>query len=182
MDQDSPPPLTAARPPETREGLLARMEAAGIGTRTVGHAAHFTAADGREVRATMPGAHSKNLFLKLRNPGPAPFLLLVLEQGRQVSVNAMTRLLGAGRGQFAEPHEMFAELGLWPGTVTPFALVNTLPGRVRVAIDRNLAEAGTAWFHPLTNTASTGIAPADLLRFLGDLGHAPEVFDPAATA
>jgi Ala-tRNA(Pro) deacylase len=183
MDSVAPPAipaLTAGRPAETPDGLLARLAAAGISARTVEHPPQHTVAGGEALRAGLPGAHSKNLFLRLRRPDPEPFLLLVLEQHRQVSVNALCRLLNTGRGQFATPEELFAELGVWPGSVTPFGLVNAVPGRVRVAVDEALAQAGTAWFHPLANTASTGLAPAELLRFLRGLGHAAVVFDPAA--
>ncbi|KAA2211437.1 prolyl-tRNA synthetase associated domain-containing protein [Teichococcus oryzae] len=175
------PALTAGRPPETPAGLLDRLAALGIAARTTEHPPQHTVAGGEALRASLPGAHSKNLFLKLRRPDPAPYLLLVLEQDRQVSVNALCRLLGAGRGQFAAPEELFAELGVWPGSVTPFGLVNALPGRVRVAIDRALLEGvELVYFHPLANTATTGLAPEDLLRFLRELGHAVEIFDPEA--
>ncbi len=162
---------------ETPEGLLARLAAAGIEARTVSHPPVFTVAESQALRPDLPGGHSKNLFLR---PAKAegPFLLAVLEEERRVSVNALVRAVGAPRSAFAEAGDLRAQLGAEPGSVTPFGLVNAKPGAVRVVFDRHLMEA-FEWvnFHPLTNTMTTAIRPADLLRFLESLGHAPAVVD-----
>jgi len=155
---------------ETSDGLLARLAAAGITTRTVQHAAVFTVAESRALRGELPGGHSKNLFLREVKSGQ--FCLAVLQEARQVSVNALARAAGWGKVSMADPQALMAMLGVTPGSVTPFALVHAKPGEVRVAIDAALV--GTqrlVWFHPLVNTASTGIHPADLLHFLRGLGH-----------
>ncbi|MBY0336846.1 MAG: prolyl-tRNA synthetase associated domain-containing protein [Acetobacteraceae bacterium] len=159
------------------EELLARLAAAGIETRTVTHPAVFTVAESQALRGELPGGHSKNLFLKPAK-GDGPFCLAVLEEARQVSVNALARAAGWGKVTMASAEELRATLGVEPGSVTPFGLVNAAAGRVRVVLDAALAaHPGLVWFHPLVNTASTGIAPADLLRFLRSLGHAVAVLD-----
>lgn len=156
---------------ETPEGLLARLAAAGIGFRNVEHRAVFTVAESESVRDELPGAHSKNLFLAPAK-GEGPYALAVLEAERKVSVNALARAAGWGKVTMAPAEALLATLGVTPGSVTPFGLVNAPPGSVRVVLDAALAEApGLAWFHPLVNTASTGLRPADLLRFLRGLGH-----------
>jgi len=166
------------RRPETPEGLLARLAGLGIETRTVRHPPLFTVEQSKALRGELPGGHSKNLFLRPAK-GEGPFLLVVLEEDRKVSVNALARALGAGRVSFADAAALMAQLGVEPGAVTPFGMVNAEPGAVRIAIDRALAEApGLVHFHPLTNAATTAIRPADLIRFLRHLGHAPEIFDP----
>lgn len=155
---------------ETTEGLLARLAAAGIATRTVHHPAVFTVAESQALRGELPGGHSKNLFLREVKGGR--LCLAVLEEARQVSVNALARAAGWGKVSMADAGALHATLGVAPGSVTPFGLVNAAPGEVRVALDAALARAeGPVWFHPLVNTASTGIQPADLLRFLRGLGH-----------
>jgi Ala-tRNA(Pro) deacylase len=155
---------------ETQERLLARLEAAGIATRTVHHPAVFTVAESRALRGELPGRHSKNLFLRELKGGK--FCLAVLEEARQVSVNALARAAGWGKVSMADAGALQSTLGVTSGSVTPFGLVNATPGEVRVALDAALARAeGLVWFHPLVNTASTGIRPADLLRFLRGLGH-----------
>lgn len=156
----------------TPEALLDRLSALGVAHRTVAHAAVFTVAESKSLRGALPGAHSKNLFLRRREGG---FALAVLEEHRQVSVNALARLAEWGRVQMGSAEELRAALGVEPGSVTPLALVNASPGSVAVALDAALAGAGTAWFHPLVNTRSTGLAGAELLRVLRAWGHAPQV-------
>jgi Ala-tRNA(Pro) deacylase len=166
--------------PETPEGLLARLDAMGIAHRTVSHPPVFTVEESKAIRPDLPGGHSKNLFLKPQKT-PGPFLLAVLEEDRRVSVNALARALGTPRVGFGSAEELVATLGVEPGSVTPFGLVNAAPGSVRPVFDRHLME-GFEWvnFHPLTNAMTTGIRPGDLLRFLRSLGHEPEMVDPPA--
>jgi Ala-tRNA(Pro) deacylase len=168
--------------PETPEGLLARLAALGIEAETVRHAPVFTVAESKALRGALPGAHTKNLFLAPAK-GEGPFLLVTLEEERTVSVHALARAVGAPRMAMGSAAQLMAALGVPPGAVTPFGLVNAAPGSVRFVIDRALAEApGRIWGHPRANDASTGLRPADLLRFLRHLGHAPEVFDPPPPA
>lgn len=155
---------------ETAEGLLARLAAAGIETRTVHHAAVFTVAESQALRGELPGGHSKNLFLREVKGGQ--LCLAVLEEARQISINALARAAGWGKVSMADPQALLATLGVTPGSVTPFGLVHAKPGEVRVVLDAALVQTlGLVWFHPLVNTASTGIKPMDLLRFLRGLGH-----------
>jgi Ala-tRNA(Pro) deacylase len=160
---------------ETQEGLLARLAALGIEARTVSHPPVFTVEQSKALRPDLPGGHSKNLFLRPAK-GEGAFLLAVLEEDRRVSVNALARAIGAPKVSFADAAALLHHLGVEPGSVTPFGLVNAAPGAVRVVFDQALMEAFD-WvnFHPLTNAMTTAIRPADLLRFLRHLGHAPEV-------
>ncbi len=162
--------------PETPESLLARLDSLGIPTTTRRHPPLHTVAESRALRGDLPGWHVRNLFLKPRQPGP--FLLVTVEEGTPVPINALARHLGAGRVAMAPPEDLMAVLGILPGSVTPLALVNAAPGAVRAVMDRRLM-AGDAPvnLHPLTNEATTAIAPADLLRFLAALGHAVEPVD-----
>ncbi len=166
--------------PETPEGLLARLDALGIETRTVRHPPVFTVAESRALRGGLPGGHSKNLFLKPVK-GAGPFLLAVLDEGRKVSVNALARAAGAGRVEMAPAEALRAALGVEPGSVTPFGLVNAAPGSVRIVIDAALLR-DHEWvhFHPLVNSMTTAIRPADLLRFLEISGHRTAPLDLGA--
>ena len=165
--------------PETPEGLLARLAALGIEARTTRHPPVFTVAESQALRGALPGGHSKNLFLRPAR-GEGPYLLAVLEEERRLSVNALARAAGAGRVEMAPAEALRAVLGVEPGSVTPFGLVNAAPGAVRVVIDAGLLH-GHAWvhFHPLVNSMTTAIRPADLLRFLEGLGHRVEILDLA---
>ncbi|NKE43359.1 prolyl-tRNA synthetase associated domain-containing protein [Roseomonas frigidaquae] len=162
---------------ESPEGLLARLAALGIEAPTVTHPPVFTVAESKALRPSLPGGHVRNLFLKPEKAA-GPFLLAVIEEDRPVKVNALVRALGLPRSGFADADALRAQLGVEPGSVTPFGLVNAAPGAVRAVFDRGLMQ-GFAWIHvhPLTNTMTTAIRPDDLLRFLRDLGHAPELVE-----
>jgi Ala-tRNA(Pro) deacylase len=168
--------------PETPESLLARLAALGIETTTTEHAPVFTVAESQALRGTLPkgddGGHSKNLFLRPAKSGPGPHLLAVLAEDRTLSVNALARAAGAGRVEMAPAEDLRRLLGVEPGSVTPFGMVNAPPGAVRIVLDAGLLrDHGWVHFHPLVNSRTTAIRPADLLRFLESLGHRPEVLE-----
>ncbi len=163
--------------PESPEGLLARLAAAGIAAETRHHHPVFTVAESRVLIDGLPGGHTKNLFLRPAK-GDGPFLLATLEAERQLSINALARLAGIPKVTMASAAELEATLGVTPGSVTPFGLVNAAPGSVRFVMDRHLVHGfDRIWVHPLTNAASTGLAPADLLRFLAGIGHEAALLD-----
>jgi Ala-tRNA(Pro) deacylase len=162
--------------PESPESLLARLEAQGIQTVTRHHPPLHTVAESKTLRGDLPGLHVKNLFLRAKPP--QPFLLVVAEEDTPLSINALARRLGAGRLSMANEQELWDHLGVHPGSVTPLALVNAPPGSVRLVMDHRLLEgSGPVNVHPLTNTATTALHPADLRRFLEALGHHPEPID-----
>ena len=167
---------------ETPESLLARLAALGIEARTTTHPPVFTVAESQALRGTLPGGHSKNLFLRPAKQGPgttrAPHLLAVLQEDRQVSINALARAAGAGRVEMAGAADLLALLGVLPGSVTPFGMVHAPPGAVRIVLDAGLLR-DHEWvhFHPLVNSMTTAIRPEGLLRFLESLGHRPECLE-----
>jgi len=165
--------------PASRADLLARLDAWAIAHRTVDHPAVFTVEESRAIKAEMPGGHSKNLFLKDKK---GALYLAVAHAGTNVDLVGLGKVLGArGRLSFGKPELMTATLGVIPGAVTPFALINdTAKALARVVIDAALMRFPPVWFHPLENTASTAISPGDLVRFVEKCGFAPELRDLAA--
>ena len=154
--------------PATRADLLARLDALGIATTTVEHEPVFTVAESEALHARISGAHTKNLFLRDKK-GQA--VLLTAEAHTAVALKSLHEALGVGRLSFGSPDRLREHLGVEPGSVTPFAILNDTQGRVRMVLDARLREAGTINVHPLTNTATTSIARDDLLRFIEDTGH-----------
>lgn len=171
-------PATA---PMTPDAFLAWLGAIGIAHETIWHDPVFTVAESRAlaIHERLPGAHVKNLFLKDRD---GRFWLATLPEHRRVPIGALARSLGLPRMSFAAAGELMDCLGMTPGSVTPFALVNDAAGRVGFILDAALAAAGRITAHPLTNRATTAIAAADFPRFLQATGHVPLIADLAALA
>ncbi len=148
--------------------------ALGIDTKTMRHPAVFTVEEARALRGDLPGWHSKNLFLKDKK---GQLWLIVCEEDRPVDLKAFRGRTGAAPLSFAKPELLREVLGVEPGAVTPFAVINDRERRVRVVLDASMLLADVLNFHPLVNTATTAIAPADLLAFLGSCGHEPAIID-----
>ncbi|HVI30185.1 prolyl-tRNA synthetase associated domain-containing protein [Hansschlegelia sp.] len=164
----------------TRTELMGYLEALGVETRTIEHPAVFTVAESAELRGRIAGGKSKNLFLKDRK---GRLFLLSAEDDAAIDLKRLHEKLGAqGRLSFASAQQLREVWGVEPGSVTPFGAINDPGGRVTVALDAALMAHDMVNFHPLENTATTAIAPGDLVRFLRATGHEPMVgafADPA---
>lgn len=176
----APPPRPAllddGTTPTTTEALLRRLEELGIRARTVEHPPVFTVEEARRYKGDLPGAHTKNLFLRDK-PGKRMWLMCVMAD-RDVDLRALPPLIGAKpRLSFGSEERLMRYLGITPGAVSPFAIVNDHGGRVHVVLDRALLASDIVNLHPLDNARTTAIAPADLLRFLEAEGHPPAVLD-----
>jgi len=158
--------------PATRQDLFNRLAELDIATRTVEHEPLFTVAESSRLERELPGAHTKNLFLK--DEGGDLFLVVAASTTR-VDLNALARTLRAGRFSFGKPELLMEALGVPPGSVTAFAAMNDPARRVRVVIDAELMKHASVNCHPLENTATTNIARDDLLRFIRACGHEPRI-------
>lgn len=163
----------------TRESLLERLAAWGIETATVDHEALFTVEQSQAVHRQVEGAHTKNLFLKDRK---GALVLVTAAHDTAVDLKGLHRRLGCGRLSFASADLMAAHLGVTPGSVTAFAVLNDTACAVRFVLDANLMRAAIINAHPLQNTATTSIARDDLIAFVERTGHVVEVVDLEAAA
>jgi Ala-tRNA(Pro) deacylase len=153
-----------------RETLFARLEELGIASTTVEHEAVFTVEQSRSLREWLPGAHTKNLFVVDRDGLAA---LVVAKDDTRVDLKMVATRLGLDRLSFGKPDLLLDLLGVTPGSVTPFALINDTHARVIVAVDAALLAFAEVNFHPLQNTATTRLATDDLLRFIRACGREP---------
>jgi Ala-tRNA(Pro) deacylase len=143
------------------------------------HAAVMTVEESDHLVPPLPGAKTKNLFL--RDKKGARHFLVTVPAARTVDLNALGAVLGAGRLGFASPERLHKHLAITPGSVSLLALVNDAAGAVEFVLDRSLWEADAVHAHPLTNTATVILAHADLEVFLRATKHVPRVIDvPAA--
>ncbi len=151
-------------------GLLADLDALAIPFTAHEHVAVFTVAESDTVNAAIPGAHTKNLFLK--DAGGAFWLITVPGEAR-VDLKALPAAIGCKRVSFGKPDDMQRLLGIAPGSVTPLAAINAAPGSITVVLDAGLAAAERVNVHPLRNTGTIGLAGATILDLLRHWGHEP---------
>lgn len=161
----------------TPEELAAYLRGLGIETRTVTHPPLFTVEESRALRGEIPGAHTKNLFLKDKKD---QLFLVVAPEEAEIDLKHLHRRIGAAsRLSFGRPELLMETLGVTPGSVTAFGLVNDRTGRVMPILEAGLMEAALVNCHPLTNTATTSLSPKDLLAFIRATGHEPRILDLA---
>ncbi|MDF1848557.1 MAG: prolyl-tRNA synthetase associated domain-containing protein [Parvibaculaceae bacterium] len=178
------PALTAGmQGPLSKEGLLALLKDLGISASTIDHPPLHAVDDAQAWRAAnLPGQNGgfcKNLFLKDKKR--ALWLVVTLEE-RNIRLNSLPKSLGSARLSFAKPELLWETLGVRPGSVTPFALINDVDRQVRLILDAPMMEHDQLNYHPLTNEATTTISKADFLKFIRHCGHEPTIIDLEAAA
>jgi Ala-tRNA(Pro) deacylase len=161
---------------EARE-LFAFLDRAGIAHSTLTHAPVFRVGDGQEIKDALPGGHTKNLFLK--DDKGQLWLISALGETR-IDLKALRKVIGSGRLSFGSAALMEEALGVTPGSVTAFALINDKERRVRFVADAALMAADPVNFHPLSNAATTAVSQEGFRRFLRALQIEPTVVDFAA--
>lgn len=144
-----------------------------IEVETVTHPPLFTVADSQSLRGQIAGGHTKNLFLRDRKDR---HFLLTVEEDAEIDLKTVHHLIGAsGKVSFGKPEKLLACLGVTPGAVTAFGVINDTDGEVTIILDEKLMRHEIINAHPLTNEATTSIARDDLLRFIEATGHQPHV-------
>lgn len=156
--------------PATDSDLFAFLDSLGIAHETHAHPPVFTVEQAKELRGSLTGGHTKNLFLKDRKDG---LWLVVAREELRIDLNILARALGVSRFSFGSSALLMSVLGVPAGSVTPFAAMNDREQRVRVVLDEGMLNLDPLNFHPLRNDRTAAISPADLLRFLRATGHEP---------
>jgi Ala-tRNA(Pro) deacylase len=158
----------------TRDDLLACLDDLGIVATTYEHPPVFTVEEAKRHCGHLPGGHCKSLFLKDKKKR---LWLVVTLDHRSVDLKTLANTIGAARLSFGQADLLYAALGVTPGSVTPFALINDRETQVAVVLDRAMMELELVNFHPLKNDATTTLAPDDLLTFIAWCGHKPQLVD-----
>ncbi|MDP1778250.1 MAG: prolyl-tRNA synthetase associated domain-containing protein [Brevundimonas sp.] len=174
MTQDKPTPDTGLGPAFDRDRLLDWMAANGVDQTTHDHPAVFRVEEGLELKAAMPGAHTKNLFLKDKK---GRLWLISARQDTVVDLKRAPRTIGSDRLSFGNEGLLYETMGLTPGSVTALGLINDTGRRVTFVLDKALWDADIVNFHPLTNTATTALGQDQFRRFLSLIGRQPIVVD-----
>lgn len=164
--------------PKTPEQLFAYLDELGIEATTVSHPPLFTVADSQALRGEIAGGHTKNLFLKDKKDN---YFLITVDEEAEVDLKQIHHLIGAAsRVSFGKPEAMMELLGVAPGSVTAFGLINDENRTVSFVIDEALLAHETINAHPLTNEATTSIKAQDLLSFVRATGHEPRILKVTA--
>ncbi|MGE5478131.1 MAG: prolyl-tRNA synthetase associated domain-containing protein, partial [Bacteroidales bacterium] len=158
--------------PATPEDLFAHLDRLGLTVTTHHHAAAFTVEQGNEVWGAIPGVHCKNLFLK---DAKAKLWLVVAPAERRVDLKSLPSRIGSARLSFGSAELLREVLGVEPGSVTPFAVINDPGRRVSVVLDAWMMAQPLLNYHPLRNDMTTTIASTDLRTFFTSTGHRADV-------
>ena len=158
--------------PATRAELFAFLEKLGISTKTFDHEPVFTVEEAKKVHDNVPGGHCKNLFCK--DEKGVLWLIVALEDS-SIDLKAAPTRIGSRRLSFGKPELLMEVLGIAPGSVTPFGLINDKQIRVNVILDAAMMKLDQLNFHPLQNDATTTVAATDLLTFIKACGHNPRI-------
>ncbi|MCA0431955.1 MAG: prolyl-tRNA synthetase associated domain-containing protein [Proteobacteria bacterium] len=158
--------------PASRSDLFALFDRLAIKTVTKEHPPVFTVEEAKKVHDDIPGGHCKNLFCK--DEKGVLWLIVALEDS-VINLKAAPAKIGSKRLTFGKPDLLLEILGVEPGSVTPFGLINDTAVRTNVILDARMMDQEKLNYHPLANTATTTIAAADLLTFIRACGHDPRI-------
>jgi Ala-tRNA(Pro) deacylase len=159
---------------KSRAELEVFLDRLGVAWTTLDHPPVFRVGEGEDIKASLPGVHTKNLFLK---DAKGRLWLISAEGHARIDLKRLHTVIGSARLSFGNAELMAETLGVTPGSVTAFGLLNDEARRVRFVLDRTLAEAGQVNFHPMVNSATTTIDRQGFRAFLAALGVTPLIVD-----
>ncbi len=162
-------------PPEAETALLAFLDGIGVGYELHRHEPLRTVEESKAATAHLPGAHTKNFFLKEKKGG---YVLVTCLEDRRIRIKHLEKAIGAKRLSFGSAEDLGDVLGVIPGAVTPFALFNDREARrVRMIVDAQMMATTPQNFHPLHNEATIAVTPEGLCAFFAATGHLAEPVD-----
>lgn len=170
----APPDNTEAGEPLSPEGLFVVFKHLNINYTLHHHKPLFTVADGLKIEAGIPGRHNRNLFI--RDKRERMFLVSALNETK-IDLKKLAPAIGADRFSFGSPERLWARLGVKPGSVCPFAIINDTDKMVTPVLDAEMMRQDLINFHPLINTMTVGVAPAGLLAFYAHIGRDPVILE-----
>jgi Ala-tRNA(Pro) deacylase len=160
--------------PATSQQLIERLRNLGIEVPLLEHEAVYTVEEAKAVRGDLEGCHTKNLFV--RNKKELMWLVTCLAD-RAVDLKWLGEHIGAGRLSFGSARRLMKYLGVTPGAVSPFAVVNDAQRKVRVVLDREVLKQEPINFHPLDNRMTVTIGAKAFLQFLDAERHSPQIIN-----
>ncbi len=157
---------------QTQEELLEILSQIGIEYTNHEHPPVYTVEEAAMYHEGIEGVHSKNLFFKDKKKN---LFLVVTLSDKSINIKELAKKIGAKSPSFGKPDLLMEVMGVIPGSVTPFAVINIKDHDVKIVLDGDMMEHTNLNFHPLVNTATTTITSNDLIKFLEHCGHTPEI-------
>ena len=158
--------------PTTPEDLFNVLEKLNITYELFNHDPIFTVEEGRDLKLDIPGVSCRNLFL--RDKKKNNFLITAASQ-TQIDLKTLPEKIGASRLSFGSKDRLWELLGICPGSVCPFTVLNDKDHKVKIILDQFMMESDLINVHPLDNSMSVALTPDDLLKFLEFTGHEPQI-------
>lgn len=165
--------------PISPERLFEYLQAQGIAFDKYEHEPTFTVAESDHLKVHIPGAHCRNLFVRDKKH---TMFLIVAENETAIDLKKMQTVLGCGRLSFGSPERLWDYLGVIPGSVCPFAVLNDKGAAVKVILDKTMMDATLVNYHPMVNNMTISLTPDDLLKFLRSCDHEPDIMDLSGVA
>ena len=160
--------------PTSPDSLMAKLEELGIDYVLHHHEAVFTVEESEKLDSTIPGTHCRNLFLRDKKKKN---FLVVLQNATDVDMKKLPPVIGSDRLSFGSADRLWQYLGVRPGSVCPFAITNDTDHQVKILLDKSMMETDIVNYHPLLNTMTVSLKPADLLKFIESTGHEAHIVD-----
>lgn len=160
--------------PTSPEDLLKCLNELGISYELHHHEPIFTVAEGEHLKKNIPGVHCRNLYLRDKKKNN---FLVVAANETEIDLKSLAEKIGEGRFSFGSADRLWEHLGIRPGSVCPFTVINDREHKVRVILDAHMMQAEIVNYHPLDNAMTVGISPADLLKFFEFTGHTLTILD-----
>ena len=160
--------------PTSPESLMAKLEELGIEYTLHHHEAVFTVEESEKLDSEIPGTHCRNLFLRDKKKKN---FLVVLQNATEVDMKKLPSVIGSDRLSFGSADRLWQFLGVRPGSVCPFTIINDTEKQVKILLDKSMMETDIVNYHPLLNTMTVSLKPADLIKFIEDCGHEAHIVD-----
>ena len=158
--------------PTTPDKLMSVLSSLDIGFTIHTHPPLRTVEDAKAFRGDLQGSHIKNLYLRDRKK--RNFLLLA-EEDKAIDLKGLSNQIGSDRLSFGSADRLFEILGVRPGAVSPFTLINDPDHKVQLILDSDLADQSYVFAHPLVNDMTLGVSGPELMRFFSHTGHHPQI-------
>ena len=163
------PPL-----PTSPEKLFKVLESLDIQYELHHHDAVFTVEESASIKETIPGTHCRNLYL--RDKKKSNFLVVAANE-TAVDLKNLQEKIESGRLSFGSAERLWEFLGIRPGSVCPFTVINDPDHQVQIILDAFMMQCDRVCYHPLDNRMTIALTPEGLLKFLDYTGHTPIILD-----